>query len=219
MSNKLNLKFKIFFSVTTSSSKNSSQSPLCDNQSWGFPQLEPHRWAKGLEDVFQGSVCSSVCLNTQCFWLPESTPQEPALISEPTVHTQLRCFFFFSCVTTGNKGDVPFLSILSSVYVPASPHDVNLHPYKDIFCREVFPWCNFGDEQMAIGLWRCYWIVTAGNKVPAEHSTVRLPYSKLSYQHWQLWVQSFFADKVITLDSKALEHCVFGMMCYSLYSH
>lgn len=94
----------------------------------------------------------------------------------------------------------------------------NVHPYEDTFCREVFPWCNFRDEQMAIGLWRCYWIVTAGNKVPAEHSTVWLPYPKLSYQHWQLWVH-IFADKVITLDSKALEHCVFGMICYSLYSH
>lgn len=170
-----------------------------------------------------GGCVSGQCL-LQCllkhpvFLTPRiNSPRASSHIWTHCTHTAQ--VFFFSCVTTGNKGDVPFLSILSSVYVPASPHDVNLHPYKDIFCREVFPWCNFGDEQMAIGLWRCYWIVTAGNKVPAEHSTVRLPYSKLSYQHWQLWVQSFFADKVITLDSKALEHCVFGMMCYSLYSH
>ena len=80
--------------------------------------------------------------------------------------------FFFFCITTGNKGGVTFLSILSSGYVPLSPHDVHFHPYKNIFCRAVFSWCNFRDKQMAIGLWRCYWIVTAGNKVPAEKSSL-----------------------------------------------
>lgn len=119
-------------------------------------------------------------------------PENQLLYLNP-LNTQLR--WFFPCVTTGKKGGVPFLSILSSGYVPASPHDANFHPYNDIFCRAVFSWCNFGDEQMAIGLWRCYWIVTAGNKVPAEHSTVWLPYSKLSYQHWQLWVHIFLLIK------------------------
>lgn len=94
--------------------------------------------------------------------------------------------FFFFCITASNKGNVTFLSMLSSGYAPLSPHDANFHPYKDIFCRAVLPWCNFRDKQMVTGLWRCYWIVTVGNKVPAEKSTVWLPRSKLSYQLWQL---------------------------------
>lgn len=136
----------------------------------------------GLELVFQNHICSGVYLHAKSFWLLESSPQETALVPRHTVYTTLMICFFF-CIVTDNKDGITFLSILSSWYVPLS---ANFHSYKDIFRREVFSWSNFRDKQMAIGLWRCYWIVTAGSKVLAEKSTVWLLYPKLSYQHWQL---------------------------------
>lgn len=166
------------FSFTASSFTKPNLCPQSDNQSWGFPQQVPH----GHTHQGSGGCVSGPRLLQHALTCPEFLT--PGVIS-PRAISGSDAFFFF-CITPGNKGGVTFLSMLSSGYVPLSPHDANFHPYKDIFCRAVFFWCNFGDKQMAIGLWRCYWIVTAGNKVPAEKSTVWLPYSKLSYQLWQL---------------------------------
>lgn len=95
---------------------------------------------KGLETVFQGHGCYSVYLNAQSH-LPKSQLWYP----DP-LNTCGSDVLFFS-VITGNKGGVTFFSILSSGYVPLSPHDANFHPYKDIFCRAVFSWCNFGTSK------------------------------------------------------------------------
>lgn len=136
IANKLSLKSKSFF-LSLFSSLQSQVHTVIARPGVFHSYCHTDNPTKGLKDVFQGHVCSSVFRQLEFLTPKLIFPGASSGIWTHWIQTA-QIFKFFFCVTTGNKGDVPFLSILSSGYVPASPRDANFHPYKDIFCRADF---------------------------------------------------------------------------------